>query len=398
MARLLSVGHELNSGTANVEGLQYAGTFSFSTTTVRSGTYSLRTNPTASQGLGRWQYAASNLADGLYFRFYLYIASAPAADTSIVLVRDSTPNTKVSLILKTDRTIKIRNVEDSADIGSPSSALNTSQWYRIDLKVDSTTVASTSVDARIDGASFASGTINLANGMNQIYLGVLDSTTADLFFDDIAINDDSGSFQNSWPGEGEIIHLRPNADGDEQDWDSGTSADAYTLVDEVTPNDATDYINSTTLDQLSSKNLDATPAAMDSSDIINVVQVGVRYRSGFNGVSSPFVLRIMASSGGTEEESATITNTSSTWSTNAQAAPRNYALTLYDLPGASTTAWTKSDLDTTQIGVRVTTGGGPGSYVSTLWLLVDHKPGAGGGEGASITGPFMTVNTSFWGS
>jgi hypothetical protein len=58
--------------------------------------------------------------------------------------------------------------------------------------------------------------------------------------------------------------------------------------------------------------------------------------------------------------------------TNANANPRNYALTLYDLPGASTDSWTKATLDTAQIGVRHTVDNGTNAVnVSTLWLLVD---------------------------
>ena len=86
-----------------------------------------------------------------------------------------------------------------------------------------------------------------------------------------------------------------------------------------------------------------------------------------------FVLRIKASSGGTVEESGNILATT-TWQTNTAAAPRNYSLTLYDLPGASTTAWTKADLDTAQIGVKKIDGLAVLNRISTLWLLVEHTP------------------------
>ena len=107
-------------------------------------------------------------------------------------------------------------------------------------------------------------------------------------------------------------------------------------------------------------------------------------------------MRIKASASGTVEESTSFTTPNSTWYTNDNAAPRNYRLTLYDLPGASTTSWTKADLDTTQIGVRISLNNVNDAYVSTLWLLVDHKPTAGGG--AVPPNGFMQTSTQFWGA
>jgi hypothetical protein len=108
------------------------------------------------------------------------------------------------------------------------------------------------VEAKVDGASaFASSsTRSLSSGIRQFLLGGnLNSeaqTTGDWFFDDLAINDNTGSFQNSYPGEGKIIHLKPNAAGDSNGFSvqvGGTvgSSNNYTRVNEVTPDDATSY-------------------------------------------------------------------------------------------------------------------------------------------------------------
>jgi hypothetical protein len=88
------------------------------------------------------------------------------------------------------------------------------------------------------------------------------------------------------------------------------------------------------------------------------------------------VLRIKASSGGTVEEGTSIGTANVTWRTNATAVPRTHALTLYDLPGASSTAWTKADLDAAQIGVRATAADTLALYVSAMWVAVEFVPGA----------------------
>lgn len=300
--------------------------------------------------------------------------------------------------MNTNLTLELWNHEDNAQIGSDSSALSIDTWYRIELKVDCTTISSTSIEARIDGVAFASGTINLAAGVDQAdFFGIHQvagfSHTGAYFWDDMAVNDDSGSFQNSWPGEGEIIHLRPNADGDNSGWTVILGGSQSGALDEVTPDDATTYVQTTVDGTITDVNIDATPAALASDDTINCVQVGIRMQNSSN-TGDEIVLRIKASASGTTEESGNIEGNTS-WNTNATAAPRNYQLTLYDLPGASTTAWTKSDLDSAQIGIKANQAGDVRN-VSTLWLLVDHKPAAA--AATTQTAVFMTTNTSFFGA
>ena len=76
-------------------------------------------------------------------------------------------------------------------------------------------------------------------------------------------------------------------------------------------------------------------------------------------------------------QSANIADIDGSWHTNAAASPFNYSLTLYDLPGASTTAWTATDLDVAQIGLEHTGGAVTATEVSTMWLLVEYTPAAG---------------------
>src|SRR3990167_107864 len=214
MARLFSSGFELNDLTSGVEITSSTGAAdSIVTTPVRSGTYSYRVAPGANIGYVLYVFKSVNTADGFFFRFYIYIAGTPANQNDIFQVLQDNGNNKVEIKINTDRTLELWNAEDNAQVGSDSSALSLNTWYRIELKVDCTTISSTAIEGKIDGTSFASGTINLANGISTLVFGLVEAATADLFFDDIAINDDSGSFQNSYPGEGSIIHLRPSGIG-----------------------------------------------------------------------------------------------------------------------------------------------------------------------------------------
>jgi hypothetical protein len=124
----------------------------------------------------------------------------------------------------------------------------------------------------------------------------------DWYFDDLAINDSNGSFQNSWPGDGAVIRLKPNAAGDASDWTND-----YTAVDEVTPDEGTTLVASKTLNHIYDYDIEDTHSALTPGSTINVVQVGVRYNGASGSANSSFVTRIKASSGGTVEEGTAIT-------------------------------------------------------------------------------------------
>lgn len=227
---------------------------------------------------------------------------------------------------------------------------------------------------KVDGSLQAgSSARSLSLGVQRCYFGLQNSgpTTGEIYLDDVAWNDETGSFQNDYPGDGKIIYMRPNAAGDNTDWTPSAGSN-YQNVDEATPNDATDYNSSTTLNQIDDFELEAAPSEIGSSDTINAIGVGVRFAATASSSNPSFVVRIKSTSGGTVEESAAITPASTSYQTNAFATNAMYhPLVIYDLPGASTTAWTKADLDTTQIGYRISVDNTNTVRISAIWLVVD---------------------------
>lgn len=372
MTRLWSSGGELNSLTANVEITSLANTPVMESSVIRSGFFSHETSGTGIDAVVYQPVSADTDTGTFFIRVYMRIASLPDADTAILRVLDSGANLSGDIRLTTGGNLQLFQ-RGSTQVGSNSSALSTNTWYRIELEITPSNAGTGSLRGRLNGIEFAGSASANTDSMHTIRWGKANSATAELYFDDIAINDSTGSFQNSWPGEGKIIHLRPNANGNTVDWSDDVTGDSYTAVNEVTPDDdSTNLLDSGTATH--EVELDSS-GPIGGSDTINCVQVGFRFNvSSTAGTQPVVVLRIKASSGGTVEESSNITFNTTTWNTNATAAPRNYPLTLYDLPGASTTAWAKSNLDTTQIGVRNTINPTGNAQVSTLWLLVDYTP------------------------
>lgn len=386
MARLNSIGFELNSATSNVE-ISVSSTPSISSTTFRSGAFAGRISSLGSGVVKAFnlQWAAAGAGgDGpIFARFYLNVATRPSAANRISSFRDTTAAAeRMYLKLNADGSLALFNAAGT-QIGSDSGVLSTDTWYLVEMKVDKTAAdGSEVIEAKLDGVVFATSSAETITGnvgdtlRMGGNLGGEAQTTGDWFFDDAAVNDSTGSFETSYPGEGEIIHLRPNAAGDTDDWDLTTT---YEDIDENPPDDATTIITSVLADQVHEVELDDTPAALASDDVINAVHVGVRFNQGtVSGTDPVFVLRIKSASGGTVEESANITASSGSFLPNSATVPRKYRLILYDLPGAPTTAWTKATLDTIQIGVRQVNSVSDISQVTVLWLLVDHKPAAAG--------------------
>lgn len=394
MARLWSSGGELNTLTQGVEVTSIANTPVMEATIIRSGTYSFEASGEGIDSIVYQPVSGDTDTTKFYMRVYMRIAALPDATVAILRVLDAGANLSGDIRLTTGGALQLFQ-RGNTQVGSDSAALSEDVWYRIEMVIEPTAAGTGELRGRIDGVEFAGSASASTDSMHTVRWGKASTATAELYFDDIAINDDTGSFQNSWPGEGEIIHLRPNDDGDNNGWNNGLNPKDYTQTDEVTPDDATSYISEISDGVTSSFNIDATPAALEETDTINCVQVGVVYASVVGGGSSPtFVVQIKSDTGATIEQGTEITPTLTNYRTNATASPRNYSLTLYDLPGASTTAWTKATLDTAQIGVDTTAAGAKEARVSTLWLLVDHKPTEAVASTSSTN--FMTTNTKFW--
>lgn len=410
-ARVWSSGAELNSLTADMEISSSSGTTpTVDSTTKRSGAYAYRANTSSNTATIYKSWASSAQSNKFWFRTYIRIATAPGTEIGVIRI-GTTTNNKVGVRMNSDRSIELWNEEDSAQIGSASSALATNTWYRVEVYVNTTTLASTEAELRLDGVKTAStvdsGTINLTAGIDRLTWGILTSTTSDLYFDDIAINDSTGRTDN-WPGEGKIVHLNPDANGATNSWsreptNCNGSSNNYECVDENTPNDATDYIYSSTVNQTNHFDLESTATAgLTSGDYIKLVSVGNRYLrcggaiglkdrlipkayaqvhlcGGTQTGNSTHRLLIRASSGGSDEESGDISDHQTTsWRTHLDSTTASlYQETLYDLPGTSTAPWTTADLDATQIGVKVTAVAEE-TQVTALWLLVEYAPNFGG--------------------
>jgi hypothetical protein len=373
MTRLWQSGPHLNSITNEMEYTTLSGTLSVQNTVTRLGPFALRVNPTAGSAFIRQIVHATDQSSRVFFRTYFRAASFPAADSTMMRIVNASndPGAQLRFIVSTSKFVLLDSAANT--VGSASPTLSTNTWYRLELELDASTSPGT-VSARIDGTQFASGNSPAQFPWARVLLGTVTSTTCDTYWSDLAVNDSTGSVQNSFPGDGAVIGLFPDGAGTSNTWantaNAAGSSTNYQLVDENPPNDATDFVQSNTLN---AEDMYAVAASgLASGDVINTVMVGVRFRNNTTDAVTAFKVQIAKTSGGTILQSASMVANTSTWRTNASAQPRNYPIiTFLDPDGA---AWTQTTVDSMQIGQKLTTVGTNRLQVSAIWASVDYTP------------------------
>lgn len=315
---------------------------------------------------------AANATRILYIHARFTVVTA--VDQGNAIFHCSPPGTNpIALFLNTDNTLQLSVFIGGAwfSAGSASSALATGTVYRVEWKIDS--IANVFA-FKLEGTDVAGdqsvtiGDIGGSAGGIEIGLSTALGTVGQVRMDSLAINDDQGSFQNTWVGEQHVIHLHSDSAGDNTAW-TPLAGNNWDNVEEVPSDDITTYNSETVLNDIDDYNYGASGLG---SAVIDVVHVTDRWINPLFIGSAKHVLRIKASSGGTVEESAELPAVTIWTMLTGNTEPKLYPLTLYDLPGASATAWTAADLDTAQAGVRISTGGGVACRVSNLPIVVGY--------------------------
>ncbi|OGY60217.1 MAG: hypothetical protein A3F24_00570 [Candidatus Colwellbacteria bacterium RIFCSPHIGHO2_12_FULL_44_17] len=349
-----------------------------SSATKRSGGFAMQNNLSATTAYVQHNWAAAGNTGNSYIRFYLNITTGTNGQEVIMRTRDSaTAGNAYSIKINTaanNNTLELWDDIQSAQEGSDSSALSTGTWYRIEVAYVYSTKA---ITAYLNGTQFATGTMDSTNdNINMLRLGVQTSTTANLFFDDVAINSDV------LPGSGKIVHMRPNADGDNHAWlhDDGTTGDAnnYTEVDEVVPDEGTSYVKRTTNGLPTDYyNLESsTTAGIASTDTITLTAIGTQLGASSTTAHGTRELTIRIKSTGTESTTSNIDPSNTSYRIQSDAQPRIYYQHNYIDPNDSA-AWTTSDLDGLQVGITPDITDTTGTYeirVSAIWVLVEYIP------------------------
>jgi hypothetical protein len=397
MARLFSCGFELGSAAAGME-LPLANNF-FGGATVNNtgagysahgGSYSMRIDAPASGAAQGCSYVFSPVnLDYIVVRVFI----GPGTD-GVAVNAKSTVFALLSFGLTPLLWVAFDaagNVyfesEDETLLTLPGGAFSGEIWQSFEITLvrvapGSDIVAFRSVGPNdgdspafiFSGKSISTGAAVVACGVNL--RGDL-STTGRFYFDDLGVNDLSGTDgQSSWLGPGRGVVLTPNADGDMgqagtqgTDWDTYPTAGgtAFQQVDETpTPDDDTSCLlfltgsSGPTDPPVLDFDLASALSVIPAHARITLVQVGFRVRNVQGDNPAYAIARFKSGSGGTVLESQPqrilIGAANAHW-THGQAVPRTYTLTVYKDPSVPLAPLTPQLLDGAQVGMRMTLRG-----------------------------------------
>lgn len=161
-----------------------------------------------------------------YFRF-----DANPSSASVRVLRGLRNSGGWTLALRTDGKLVLCEGASvgGTQIGALSAALSTGTWYRLEVAWQAKNGGGAQqIQVRLDDAAIVETTASIGSGTHgQILAGDSQNTeTPNFYFDDVALNDSSGSAQNSWPGDGAIILLKPVGDNNVSGWSTGSGGDA----------------------------------------------------------------------------------------------------------------------------------------------------------------------------
>jgi hypothetical protein len=230
-------------------------------------------------------------------------------------------------------------------LGTSTYALSTGLYYYVELKL---TIHDTtgSFEVRVDGVNRLSGsnvdTKGSANAnANGIAFGnnVTGSSNGhqDFYIDDLYVCDGQGAANNDFLGDCRVDSYLPTADGANTGLTPSSGTTHFSLVDEVAPNDDTDYNESATLgakDTYGFADIVHNPASVFG------IQINLSVRkddAGFRQVKD--VVR----SGGTDFAGAA----------QALGTSYGYKLAVREVDPATGAPWTKAGVNNAEFGMEV---------------------------------------------
>jgi len=334
-----------------------SGTFSYSTTTVRTGTYALRCNPTTT-GNGSVTMTGHG-ADGAFaatlnataVRFYFRYATKPASNSEEIY-------SAAQLIVRINSSGNLLAYNGTTLLATGSAVLSSGTWYRIEVRSNS----SNSWVVTLDGATELSGSDNMAvTATTGAKLGKVtnrNGQSVDFFYDDVIASDTFAAI-----GAGQCARLGLSGDGNYTAWVAGVGAGDYTDCDEVSSDDATSYSKTSTNTAAETHAVTDTTGIVAGGDTINAVKSLIITRDN-SGNTNTLQLRTRVNS---TDIDLTNLDGAGLWDTLAA---------VYTTDPSASGAITTGDLDTWEVGVEKTQTQSRELNYTLGVVMVDFTPAA----------------------
>jgi hypothetical protein len=232
---------------------------------------------------------------------------------------------------------------NGTDLGSPSSnALTFGNWRYVEALVTVSSGAGVCT-LKVDGATWLSlvsqntqATGSAQIGQVQFGGGNVFNLASEFWLDDIYINDTTGAYCNGFLGDVRVQASFPDGAGDDTDFTASAGAN-YAAVDEVSPNEDTDYVSSSTPGDKDTYTYGNLPSA---SGNVKAVVVHARTRKDDGGTRS---IRGLAKSGTTLGEGSDL----------AVGTDYAYLSTVFHTNPDTGLPWAIAEVNAAKFGVKV---------------------------------------------
>lgn len=228
---------------------------------------SIRTSQNDS-GLRR-VFPATTAVAGVGFAFNINKLPTDSISLALCQILDENNTPAATLIIMPTGAVQLRvgprngtvTAQSAADVVAPGSY----QHFECEFGPNS-------CEVRINGVTVLNTSASLVTlPYAQVFLGGCRGFPKNgaeglvMLLDDAFARDGLGSLNNSWIGDQKVYTRMPDEDGAEQDWTPSVGAEAWPILDNVPPVDATDFLNSTTAGERVSVGIAAFPA-----DIVSI--------------------------------------------------------------------------------------------------------------------------------
>jgi hypothetical protein len=229
---------------------------------------------------------------------------------------------------------------NNATVATVSNAVTTDTWTLIEVLYDN---PSSNIIIKANNSEIVnySGTIDSLIAFVTFFksYGSGHDDIWDFYIDDFALNDDSGTVNNSWIGAGVIRLIKPTSDDTNADFTPSTGTDNYAMVDDFPDDEDTTYNSSSTTGDIDTFILSNVPSIVAGQTInaLNAVYV-CKSESSFQDVA-PILISGATTDTGTSES----------------APLRSYTKTLnkvYDVDPNTSAQWTETNVNAVKGGYK----------------------------------------------
>jgi len=217
----------------------------------------------------------------------------------------------------------------------------------------------------------------MATNSTSVSWGIVDSTTADIYIDDLCVNDSAaGGNCNTWPGGSKLVLALPTGAGD-----FAAEVGTASSINEIPPsNNSTGSSDRIELQTTTSKAdfamTDSGTLGIGSGDTIVSTYGLVREAEATSGTTN-YTLRLKSAASGTVVASASVDGGTNAIRTNPGGTAFALLFVTYVDPTTGV-AWTPTgtnSIDNMQYGAA-TTDGSPDTWVLWLGLYIEYIPAA----------------------